>query len=177
MHDSCRNMNIYYKHTHTHIHFCVSVPWLLFNVKWSTNHGMKDDPVQYFFLADFLPCIRMSQRLPAGNWVFQGRRLNSSIWLCWGKEYRWFSSSLFLGQGCKRGTKSSQGGSCLSQWSKYDEAQRKCSWIYRLVNYCSRQIKAWLLRFPKLLEELWLASLSFHSAAFALGLIDESENE
>lgn len=101
---------------------------LSFSLKRSTNHGKRDVPAPYFCPSDSLLCIRTFRRLPAGNWVFQGRRLNSSFWLCWGKECHSFSSSLFLGQGCKRGTKHSRCGISLSQWSKSDKAQKECNW-------------------------------------------------
>ena len=98
----------------THIHCYVSLDLLSFNLQWFTNRGMKYDPVQHFCLAYSPPHIRTSPRLPAGNRGFQGQRLNSSFWLCWWKGLHWFSSSLFLVQGCKRGTESSHDGSCQS---------------------------------------------------------------
>lgn len=72
-----------------------------FDLKPPTNRGKKGVHGQHSCPSDFLPRIRKCPRLLAGNWVFQGRRLNSSSWLCWGRECRWFSSSLFLGRGCK----------------------------------------------------------------------------
>lgn len=75
--------------------------FLSFDLKRSTNRGKKGVHVQYFCPSDSLPHIHKCPRLPAGNWVFQGRHWTSSSWLCWGRECRSFSSSLFLGQGCK----------------------------------------------------------------------------
>lgn len=92
---SARLVNRYYRRTSF-------LPLHVFvNLKRSTNRGKKGVHVQHFCPSDFLPHIRTCLHLPAGNWVFQGWRLNSSSWLCWGRECRWFSSSLFLGQGCK----------------------------------------------------------------------------
>lgn len=62
---------------------------------------MKYDLALHFCRGDSPPYIRTSRRPPAGSWGFQGRRLNSSFSLCWGKGCRWFSSSLFLGRGCR----------------------------------------------------------------------------
>lgn len=148
MHDSCRKQ-IFITDTH---HPCAFMRPLSFHLKRSTNRGRRGVHVPHFCPSNFLPRIHKCPRLPAGNWVFQGQHLNSSSWLCWGRERRWFSSSLFLGQGCKRRTKRSQGGNCLSQWSKSDEAQRKPSRRRSLANDGSLQIKAWSLRFT---EELW----------------------
>lgn len=132
MHDSCTKQ-IFITDTHHPGSFVRS---LSFDLKRPTNRGTRGVHVQRSCPSDFLPHIRKCPRLPAGNWVFQGRRLNSSSWLYWGRERRWFSSSWFLGRGCKRWTKRSRGGNCLSQRSKSDEAQRKrsrresCEWLF-----------------------------------------------
>lgn len=142
MHDSCTK-RIFIIGTHQS---CLFMCLLSFNLKWSTNRGKKGVHVQHFCPSDFLPHIRKCPRLPAGNWVFQGRRLNSSSWLCWGRECRWFSSSLFLGQGCKN----EQNIPVVATVCHSDQSLMKHRGI--TVNYWSLQIKAWLLRFP---EELW----------------------
>lgn len=164
MHDSCTKQ-IFITDTHHPGSFMRS---LSFDLKRPTNRGTRGVHVQRSCPSDSLPHIRKCPRLPAGNWLFQGRRLNSSSWLYLGRERRWFSSSWFLGRGCKRRTKRSRGANCLSQRSKSDEAQRKrsrresCEWLSSL------QIKARIYWRP-----LIPASLSFHS----LRWIDGSENE
>lgn len=147
MHDSCRKPTFI---TDTH-HSCFFMSLLSFNLIRSTNHGRKGVHVQHFCPSDFQPHIHKCLRLPAGNWVFQAQRLNSSSWLCWEREYHWFFSSLFLGQGCKNeqnvpmvATVCHSDQSLMKRRGNEAEAE-SCELLFL-------QIKVRLLRFT---EELW----------------------
>lgn len=87
---------------------------------WFPYRGRKYDLVLRFCRGCSPQHTRKCLCLPVENWEFQGRRLSSSFWLCWGRGLRWFSSSLFLGRGCNRREK-----------CPYDD-----NWLSVTVNQC-----------------------------------------
>ena len=143
-----------------------------------TNRGMKCDPARHSCPADSPPCTRTSPRLPAGNWGFQGRRLNSSFWLCWGRGCRSFSSSLFLGQGCERDEQKKfpwwqLSVAVIKVWLSTERTAVEAGAVWVIV---PPQIKLWLFRFPKLLKELWfLLPCLFMLRPLAPSRTDKSE--